>query len=122
MAFLARIGSTIAGSPCSSLFQRQVSHHRIEIDRMVAGNKGIVTVKVDMLPTDRRAVFEKGQCFGVFDRLILVDHQARIAPACKSPKTSLTEFSAVWAYNPYVLAYSIMSRCARSVGPAVSKP
>jgi hypothetical protein len=31
---------------------------------------------------------------------LLVHRQARIAPACKSPKPSLTEFSAVWAYNP----------------------
>ena len=58
-----------------------------------------MTVKVDMLPSDRRDFFEKGQCFGVFGRLILVHQQARIAPACK---TSLTEFSAVWAYNPYI--------------------
>jgi hypothetical protein len=30
---------------------------------MFADNKGIVTVKVEMLPSDRRDVFEKGQCF-----------------------------------------------------------
>ena len=36
MTFLDRIGSTIADSPCSPLFQHQASHHRIEIDRMFA--------------------------------------------------------------------------------------
>ena len=55
-----------AGSPCPPLLQRQVSHHRIEIDRMSAAAEGIVTVKVDILPSDRRDFFEKGQCFGVF--------------------------------------------------------
>jgi hypothetical protein len=42
-------------------------------------------VKVDMLPSDRRGCLEKRQ---------------RITSACKRPKSSLTEFSAVWAYNP----------------------
>jgi hypothetical protein len=37
----------------------------------------MVTVKVDMLPSDWRNVFEKGQCFGVFGPLILVNQQAR---------------------------------------------
>jgi hypothetical protein len=39
-----------------------------------------------MLPCDRRDCPGKGQ---------------RIALACKSLKPRLTEFSAVWAYNPY---------------------
>ena len=38
-----------------------------------------------------------------FGRWILVHRQARLAPACKSPKPSLMEFSAVWAYNPFTL-------------------
>jgi hypothetical protein len=44
-----------------TLFQRQVSHDRIEIDRMSAAAEGIVTVKVDMLPSDRRGFFAKMQ-------------------------------------------------------------
>jgi hypothetical protein len=42
-----------------TLFQRQVSHHRIEIDRMSAAAEDIVTVKVDMLLSDRRDFFRE---------------------------------------------------------------
>jgi hypothetical protein len=55
------------------LLQRKIGHHRIEIDRLSAAAEGIVTVKVDMLPSDRRDFFEKSQCFGAFGRLILVE-------------------------------------------------
>jgi hypothetical protein len=55
-----------AGSPCPPLFQRQVSHHRIEIDRMSAAAEGIATVKVDILPSDRRDFFEKGSALEFF--------------------------------------------------------
>jgi hypothetical protein len=34
------------------ILQRKVGHHRIEIDRMSAAAEGIVTVKMDMLPSD----------------------------------------------------------------------
>jgi hypothetical protein len=85
-----------------TLFQRQVSHHRIEIDRMSAAAEDIVTVKVDMLPSDRRDFFREWPLLSSFlGRLILVHQQARIAPACKSPKPSSTQFSAVLADNPY---------------------
>jgi len=33
---------------------------------MSAAAEGIVTVKVDILPSERRDFFEKRQCFGVF--------------------------------------------------------
>jgi hypothetical protein len=39
-----------------------------EIDRMSAAAEGIVTVEVDMLPSDRGDFFEKSQCFGAFGR------------------------------------------------------
>ena len=44
---------------------------------MSASAEGIVTVKVDMLPSDRRDFFEKGQCFGVLGRLILVQEPGK---------------------------------------------
>jgi len=56
-----------------TFFQCQVSQHRIEIDRISAAAEGIVTVKVDMLPSDRRDCLEKDECFGVFSRLIFVE-------------------------------------------------
>ena len=40
---------------------------------MSAAAEGIVTVKVDMLPSDRGDFFEKSQCLGAFGRLILVE-------------------------------------------------
>jgi hypothetical protein len=68
-----------------TFFQYQVSQRRIERDRISAAADGTVTMKVDVLPSDQRDCLEKDQ---------------RIASAGKSPKASLTEFSAVWAYNP----------------------
>jgi hypothetical protein len=63
-----------------TFFQYQVSQRRIERDRVSAAAEGTVTVKVDMLPSDRRDCLEKDQ---------------GIASAGKSPKASLTEFSGV---------------------------
>lgn len=40
---------------------------------MSAAAEGIVTVKMDMLPSDRRDGFEKGRCFGAFGHSILVE-------------------------------------------------
>ena len=56
-----------------TFFQCQVSQHRIEIDRISAAAEGIVTVKVDMLPSDRRDCLGKDECFGVFARLVFVE-------------------------------------------------
>ena len=62
-----------------TFFQCQVSQHRIEIDRISAAAEGIVTVKVDMLLSDRRDCLGKDECFGVFARLIFVDSRKRMA-------------------------------------------
>jgi hypothetical protein len=74
----------MAGSPCLP----SVSIRLATIASRSTGcccRRGIVTVRVDMLPCDRR------DCPG---------RDQRIALACKGLKPRLTEFSAVWAYNP----------------------
>jgi len=64
-------------------FQCQVSQHRIEIDRISAAAEGIVTVKVDMLPSGRRDCLGKDECFGVFARLVFVEQPRKDGGGCK---------------------------------------
>ena len=66
-----------------TFFQCQVSQHRIEIDRISAAAEGIVTVKVDMLPSDRRDCLGKDECFGVFARLVFVEQPRKDGGGCK---------------------------------------
>ena len=51
---------------------------------MSASAEGIVTVKVDMLPSDRRDCLGKDECFGVFARLVLSSSLERMAGVVKN--------------------------------------
>ena len=53
-------------------FQRQVCQDRIEVDRDSLSTKGVVAVKIDMLPGGRKDLLQKGQSFGIFARLIFI--------------------------------------------------
>ena len=55
-----------------AFFQRQVCQDRIEIDRNSPSTKGVVAVKIDMLPSGRKDLHQKGQSFGIFARLMFV--------------------------------------------------
>jgi hypothetical protein len=83
MTFLDLIGSAMACSllPSFSLRLATIASRSIRC----LCRRGMVTARVDMLSSDRRDCPEKDQ---------------RIASTGKSPKASLAEFSAVWAYNP----------------------
>jgi hypothetical protein len=62
---------TQRGAHLVAFFQCQVCQHRIEIDRNSSATKGIVAVKIDMLPSSWKDLLQKGQRFGIFARLIL---------------------------------------------------
>jgi hypothetical protein len=84
MTFLDLIGSAMACSPCLPSFSIRLATIASRSIGCLC-RRGMVTARVDMLLSDRRDCPEKDQ---------------RIASTGKSPKASLAEFSAVWAYNP----------------------
>jgi hypothetical protein len=78
-----------------AFFQCQVCQHRIEIDRNSSATKGIVALKIDMLPSSWKDLLQKGLCFGISfpSKGTAITNSFPVAYAAKNSKNLVAAFS-----------------------------